>query len=313
MLFRLHSLRFQFVARDAVRFPEGKPGNVLRGALGTIFRKIACDPACPGAKECERRASCAYARVFEPSAIKKGPSGFADWPRPFVFRAGHLDGTTAAPGESFHFDLHLFETTENVAPHFVRAFRELADEGLGPGRGRADLISVHHLDRNGGRGPLLYDRGEDTIREPDEPLAFSLEPVERRITRLRVDFTTPTELKSGNQLAEEPGFPVLFSRARDRISTLRALYQDGPLEIDFREMGRRAERIRTIRCEVQWRDVTRRSTRTGQVHPIGGFAGEAEYEGELAEFHPYLHLAQWTGVGRHTVWGKGAIKVRRID
>ncbi len=25
----------------------------------------------------------------------------------------------------------------------------------------------------------------------------------------------------------------------------------------------------------------RRSSRTGQVHPIGGFIGEAEYEGEL--------------------------------
>jgi hypothetical protein len=54
-------------------------------------------------------------------------------------------------------------------------------------------------------------------------------------------------------------------------------------------------------------DIERRSSRTGQVHPIGGFVGEAEYEGDLAEFVPYLHAARWTGVGRQTVWGKGEI------
>jgi len=43
----------------------------------------------------------------------------------------------------------------------------------------------------------------------------------------------------------------------------------------------------------------------GQRHPLGGFVGEAEYEGELAEFLPYLRLGKWVGVGRQTVWGRG--------
>jgi len=33
----------------------------------------------------------------------------------------------------------------------------------------------------------------------------------------------------------------------------------------------------------------------------------AEYEGQLGEFIPYLEAAQWTGVGRQCVWGKGEI------
>jgi CRISPR/Cas system endoribonuclease Cas6 (RAMP superfamily) len=56
--------------------------------------------------------------------------------------------------------------------------------------------------------------------------------------------------------------------------------------------------------------VERRSSRTGQTHSIGGFVGEAEYEGDLAEFVPYLKAAKWVGVGRQTVWGKGEIDVR---
>ena len=40
---------------------------------------------------------------------------------------------------------------------------------------------------------------------------------------------------------------------------------------------------------------------------LGGFVGEAEYEGDLTEFVPYLRAAHWTGVGRQTAWGKGAL------
>jgi CRISPR/Cas system endoribonuclease Cas6 (RAMP superfamily) len=125
-----------------------------------------------------------------------------------------------------------------------------------------------------------------------------------------VKFTSATELKSGRRLAERPHFRVLFGRARDRVSALCSLYQDGPLDIDFRSMGQRAADVEMTRCEVQWRDVSRRSSRTGAVHPLGGFVGEAEYEGELTEFVPILKAAEWTGVGRHTVWGKGTIEVR---
>jgi len=34
-----------------------------------------------------------------------------------------------------------------------------------------------------------------------------------------------------------------------------------------------------------------------------------EYEGDLTEFVPYLRAARWTGVGRQTAWGKGAIEI----
>ena len=131
------------------------------------------------------------------------------------------------------------------------------------------------------------------------PLAASRDPV----PRIRVRFLTPTELKG----AERPEFGVLMARVRDRISTLRALYGAGPLEIDFKAFGQRAGRVTMSRCELAEVAAERVSRRTGQRHSIGGFTGVAEYEGELAEFLPYLEIARWTGVGRQTVWGKGEI------
>ena len=100
-----------------------------------------------------------------------------------------------------------------------------------------------------------------------------------------------------------------MARIRDRIGALRELYGDGPLDIDFRAFGERAARVRMTHCEIARVETERRSSRTGQTHPIGGFVGEAEYEGDLSEFIPYLKAAQWTGVGRQTVWGKGEIHV----
>jgi hypothetical protein len=147
------------------------------------------------------------------------------------------------------------------------------------------------------------------MREPAGPLEVPLAALAVPVERVCVRFVTPTELKSGQQIVARPDFGVLAARIRDRLSTLRTLYDGGPLEIDFRSFGERAERVRLMRCDVHQVEITRQSTRTGQVHSIGGFIGEAEYEGDLAEFVPYLCAGKWTGVGRQTAWGKGEIGI----
>jgi len=123
------------------------------------------------------------------------------------------------------------------------------------------------------------------------------------VARLRVCFLTPTELKG----ADRPEFGILMARVRDRIGTLRQLYGEGPLDLDFKAFGERAARVSMTRCELADIEATRVSRRTGQSHSLGGFTGVAEYAGDLAEFIPYLEIARWTGVGRQTVWGKGEI------
>ena len=266
-------------------------------------------PHCPGAQQCELAASCPYARMFEPRAVARGPSGLADWPRSFVFRAMHLDGCTIQPGEEFFFDLNLFDMHSHAIAYLVLAFSQLSREGLGPGRGRADLVEVVQRTANGDPAARIYDGQSFLLRHSAEPLELSLEGGEEQIDRVRVRFVSPTELKAAQDLATWPEFGILAARIRDRLSTLRQLYDDGPLDIDFRAFGDRAARVRMVRCEIEQVDVRRRSSRTGQVHPIGGFIGEAEYEGDLTEFVPYLRAARWTGVGRQTVWGKGEIEL----
>jgi hypothetical protein len=270
--FRLYPLRFTLRARDAICFPPGKSANILRGGFGLMLQRLGD----------------AYPRIFEPRA-SRGPSGLADLPRPFVFRAAHLDGKTIAPGELFHFGLNYFAVRDPAAiGHIADAFAELGREGLGPGRGRAELHA---------------------FVPPSAPLVLSLEVPAEPGARVRVEFVTPTEIKG----TDRPEFGMLAARIRDRLSTLREFYDDGPLPIDFHAFGERARQVRMVRCETGAVTRSRRSSRTGQSHPIGGFTGEAEYEGDLAEFIPYLQAAAWTGVGRQTVWGKGEIRTAVLE
>jgi hypothetical protein len=284
--FEFYRFRFQFRALEPVHFPAGKGANLLRGGFGAVLHETAPSE---------------YSHLFTPGASGgDSPSGLGDWPRPFVIRAAHLDGVSIPTGGSLCFDVHVFDVRAEAPGHFRAAFERLAGRGLGPERGRMELERMEQLD--------LSDRCETTERL-GSPTVITLEPGDEAVERVRVRFVTPTELKSGGEVVDRPEFGILFSRLRDRLSTLRALYGAGPFEIDFRGMGERAGPVRLAGCRLVWERGERRSGRTGMVHPLGGFTGTAEYEGEMREFLPWLRAARWVGVGRQTVWGKGDVRV----
>ena len=285
--FAFYRFRFHFRALDRIHFPTGTSGNVVRGGFGAVLRQSA-EPA-------------EYARIFEPgAALAQSPSGLADWPRPLVFRAAHLDGSTFQPESRFFVDVNVFDLRAPVLGLLRAAFAELGQCGIGPGRGRAGLERIEQLD--------LAGTAREAAETPGEPAIVDLAAPPGPVDRLSVRFVTPTELKADGRTVSQPEFPALFGRLRDRIATLRALYGAGPLDIDFRALGERAAAVRLARCDLNWERAIRRSGRTGQVHSLGGFTGEAEYEGNLSEFVPWLRAGYWVGVGRQTVWGKGVLE-----
>jgi hypothetical protein len=310
LTFELFAFRLSFRVLEPLYFPPGKAGNVIRGALGQTFNKFVCQTSCPGAKTCDQRFTCAYARLFEPTARTEGPSGLADWPRPFVIRAAHLDGGRFRPQQTFHFDFFVFELQDPALAYFAFSFSQLLREGLGPGRAATELIAIHELDEFRQARAQIFD-GHTLLQQ--HPITLSLEADARPVDRAKVRFLTPTELKGAGQILREPDFGVLFGRIRDRIHTLRQIYGRGPLPLDFSAMGERARRVKLVRNNIRWETHERRSGKTGQTHPLAGFVGSAEYEGDLGEFLPYIRASSWTGVGRQTTWGKGHIEVNILN
>jgi hypothetical protein len=192
-----------------------------------------------------------------------------------VLRVAELDAGIDA-GAQFVIGVNLFEMRQPPLDLFRDVLTRVASESL---------------------GAATLERLEGTAR-----FDLSLLPA-RKATQVRIHFRTATELKG----VSRPDFGPLFSRIRDRVSGLRALYGEGPLDIDFRAMGDRASKIAMTRCDLRQERSQRYSRTQRAPHPLGGFAGVAEYEGDLTEFIPYLEAARWTGVGRQTVWGKGEI------
>jgi hypothetical protein len=297
-VFVFRAFRFEFKAQGPVFFPRGMAGNIFRGAFGQIFRRV-----------CDESADGAYARIFEPQRVS-GPSGFANAPKPFVLRPQSLEQRSFRAGDLFYLDVHLFDLDEKLLTYFVQTFLHLAQEGLGPGRVPVELIAVRSLTLEHQPGGTIWNQASYSLLPA--PLQMDLHPVREAVERLRVEFCTPTELKSENSTSEVPEFAILFRRVRDRVSALSSFYGQ-PLSFDFKALGKRSQAVRLTRCQTQWERAQRRSTRTGQQHSLGGFVGWAEYEGDLREFTPWLQAGYWSGVGRHTVWGMGEITVRAIN
>src|SRR5271167_4087158 len=191
--------RFTFRALDPLFFPAGKAANTLRGAVGIGLRRVSC-PA-----DCERlgpNCHCPYARLFSPYA-QTGPSGFADPPRPFVIRAGSLDGRRFAAGGRFSFDLHLFTDDSAALLPVAQAFQVFLADGLGPCRGRVELTSIDLL--NQAREPALEVlSNRHPVIQPHPGLVLALSPDAQEASEVRVEFVAPTELKHEGALVERP-------------------------------------------------------------------------------------------------------------
>ena len=233
--------------------------------------------------------------MFEPRQGERvsGPSGFQDLLRPFVLRAALLDGRRFEAGERFSIGVNIFDRELPALDYFSQAFERLGVDGLGPGRVRVQL--------------------EESVECP--AVEVDLISPRHSADRVTLAFLTPTELKIGGETLREPRFGALIRRARDRVAGLIRLYQPRAdlQDIDFRGLGERSDSIRMTGERIEQHDYRRRSTRTGQVHGLGGFTGEADYEGDLTEFLPWIEALRWTGVGRLTIWGNGVVHVLTPD
>lgn len=223
--------------------------------------------------------------VFRPHA-ETGPSGYRQRPKPFVFRTMHLNGRSFGAGEPFEVQVNVFSSSA-VAP-IREALEQAARAGVSGSRLR---IEEWH----------------------EDPRMIRLDALRELPHRVRVVFETFTEIKHGKSAtsmrqSSDVALTTLAAALRDRIGALRTFYGSGPLDIDHAAFVRRAAGVRLVDSKLEWHRAQRTSSRTGQTHPLGGFTGWADYEGELGEFMPYLEAGHYTGVGRQTVWGKGQIK-----
>jgi hypothetical protein len=332
----LHSFslaRFRFVLKpeDRLALHPRNPGNTLRGAFGSTFKRLVCPTPHECRDTCRLKTTCPYGQIFQPSPPQGSDrlSLNQDIPRPFVFRPPNGNKTMARPGDSLSFDLILIGKALDYFPYFLVTFRELGNQGIGLGRGRYRIARVSLLNEDGNDVAEVYSGNDNVVRPSPFRITYKdccrlasdwfagsgqcvanggMRPTDNG-KRITVRFLTPTLLKADGKIITRPEFHHLLKRLRDRVNALAHFYCDDALEVDFKTFGERSERVRTVSCKVRWEDRDRRSWRTGQAHDMGGFLGEVTYEGDLEEFLPLLILGQYTHVGKYAVWGNGQFEL----
>jgi len=183
----------------------------------------------------------------------------------------------------------------------------MAAQGLGPTRVQAELLEVstvpHSSNLHGGQ--LDMHANYCQIDLLGQALPFN---------NVTVNFTTPCELKgfepSPNNSILLP-FRTLFSRILSRLTSLAHFYDglNGELSAPLRAILDSAALVRTVSQTIQPWSIDRTSRSQSRSHGVGGWIGSAVFMGDLRPYIPVLVAGGWAGVGRHTVWGNGAIKI----
>jgi len=294
-------LRIRLTARDPLRLSPYK-GSALRGGFGVAFRRAVCVLQRAGCEGCPLRHRCVYSYVFEtpPPPSSRLMRKYPHAPHPFVIEPPLEGRTEYAPGEPLEFGLVLIGRAIDYLPHFLCAFQELGQLGLGRGRGRFELSGAWAHD---GRGEALVFDGRKIAtpvprlpsprRPPDGPQEVTL----RLLTPLRVRYQA--------HLADELPFHVLVRALLRRISLVSYFHCGRELRCDFRGLIERAQAVRAVRSELRWRDWERYSSRQRSRMRMGGLVGRVAFRGELAPFWELLALGQELHVGKGTTFGLG--------
>ncbi len=305
--------RLHIRPRSPLALPQWGRGAILRGALGLSFRRLVCHDMTLDCRTCPLRNECPYPEVFEtaPPAGSERLRNFSDIPRPFVFDPPPDALGTFSPQDTLTFGLNLVGRAAKHVLYFVVAFRNLADEGLGPRRARFDLRSVEAM-VPGGSALAVYRDGDSWMASasPRTRAVDLLQPRDGALSALTLRFSTPLDLKEQGRPVARPMFGPLIRRLRDRATALAAFFGDRPIETDFKGIGVAADSVQLVEDRTRRIDVDRRSRRTGQRHDIGGLVGEARYEGEaIGALMPLVRLGEVIHVGRHAAFGNGRLEV----
>lgn len=304
--FRYVTLDVTMTAEEAAQLPPYK-GSTIRGAFGHAFRRVACPfRACP---PCLVPKTCPYTYVFEtpPRDMSGLFARSSAIPHPFILELP-MDGRTEFDlGDRMTFGLVLVGKAIDFIPYFVVALREMGRAGLGRGRVRWHLHKIE--DRVPGGRRLLYDGAtEDERLVCSATIHRGLEgnAVADGITRqVNLRFETPTRLRFSGHLTGKPEFHVLVRNLLRRLSALAIYHCDFGLEVDHKDLIRKAEAIATSREDLKWVDWERYSSRQNSRMTLGGFLGVVTFEGDLEPFTHFLRLGEIVHLGKGTAFGLG--------
>ncbi len=307
----LSHLRFTLEPLETIRLQRMNKGITLRGAFGSAFRQIVCHDLKADCSACMLHPSCPYGIFFAPRVPPDSDRLRLnrDIPRPFVIKPPLDEKEQYRPGDRIVFDLVLAGRAIDFLPYLLVSFKELGQRGIGTGRGRFRIREVESLDGSGGT-ERVWDEESNLVQAPQRRVMLG--EIHKNLSEtsnyLRLHFLTPVLLKDKDQWVK-PFFGPLMRRLRDRIHALSYFYCGVTLEMDFNGFGESADKILSKPGKMEWVEETRYAKHRQIEHPLMGYRGVMEYEGDLTPFWPFLLLGEYVHVGKAVAFGQGWYRI----
>lgn len=303
--------RFHARALETIRLGKYQSAERLRDALAQVMLRAVCPETQRREKPTPEHAAICPAcwllsAEIEPGAVRRVYSLAGPQPP--------MDILT--PGEGFHFTLTLIGEGYRFLPYFVLAAAAMGDVGVGPGRGKFEIRSIHAINPLTGEEHIVLAAGDKVVRPQHLPISFKdAQAIAHHFPsdgEIRIRFLSPTRLIESEALVRAPDFGVFFRRLLERIDDLARQHNHGERRSrkDVHDLYALADQVRLVEQSTQWIDLWGPSSRRGRKAPMGGFVGRALYRSKhWGELLPWLLFGQGVQVGKWTVKGNGVFQV----
>jgi CRISPR-associated endoribonuclease Cas6 len=299
----------------------GYQGGVLRGAYGKALKKISCPEEKQGCANCILINKCAYSYIFEtpPPEDAEMLRKYPFIPHPYTLNPAMKSLNTYNRGDVFKFDITLVGKAVDYLPFIVYAFIRMGDnkndngigklkkeQGKKSQRGGFQINKIYTLNASGEEAGTIYEN--QILKQADKTLCFDdawLLSSQYSLDKISLNFLTPLRIRYQNTLCDDPQFHILIRNLLRRLSSLNYFHCNQKLELPFKEIIEKAERIELVDNQTKWHDWSRYSGRQKKEMKLGGITGMATYKGDLAEFMPLLVLGSWVNIGKQTGFGLG--------
>lgn len=306
--FAAHHIVFVVRAREAIQFNEQSGVNV-RGALyQTMLTRFSPNAPVPG-------LPYDPIRHFLEGLDDENARG-RDLPRSYAIDppppSAHYDR-----GEQFEFGISLYGHAVSYIPYLFYALRDVADVGIGFGRGRFDVIRICEVNPlNKSRRQILDPQQYSDLRLAVNHKAIRYAVNAWRGSEVLLRFLTPTRLTDHGGLARQPSMGVILRRLLERAQSL--VEQSQPKEqiaawlpqwkAEWERMGALGDKLDAedrLADETYWKDVTSYSRHKGRYSPISGFMGKVRYRLTERDALYWLLWGQSLHIGKNTAKGDG--------
>lgn len=315
--------RFTLRAEEVAKLPSYL-GSVLRGGLGHSLRQISCSKLSDDCAYCLLKSKCPYSQLFENPAMGKNKSHYYNEPHPFIIEPPLAQHEIYQPGQELDFRMVLIGKGVDYLPYLISAFAHMSERGLARQKFRFHLTKV--VDVFSPKKHIIYDEETRSINSTFKKRTFSKIKVEAKILnpkQVHLLFLTPTRLKKktfivhndafidvpmkakSHLVLRELDFPLFLMSLLRRLSLLAEIHCNKRWGLDFKKLLDNAQKVRTIYQDLHWYDWERYSSRQNTKLKMGGFVGRVTFEGDLAEFLPFIKMGEYLHIGQGTVFGLG--------